>query len=79
MDKSFVSFLVKDESFKVYMLTILCYYTYSHKLWHGREKACDSSWWMKSKGVTLNNSGTSCCLKFIVQTISVTIAGIREK
>lgn len=50
-----------------------------HKPWHGREKACDSSRWMKSKGVKLNNLGTSCCLKFIVQTMSVTIAGIIEE
>lgn len=30
MDKSFVSFLGKDESFKVYVLTTLCYYIYSN-------------------------------------------------
>lgn len=30
MDKSFVSFLGKDESVKVYILTTLCYYIYSN-------------------------------------------------
>lgn len=85
MDKSFISVLGKMCHSKCisWIHSVIYHLTRSsmiaQKPSHGREKACDLFWWMKSKEVKLNNLGTSCSLKFIVQTISLTIIGIIEE
>lgn len=78
MDKSFVSFLGKDESFKVYVLTTLCYYIYSNSGMEEKKLVTHPGGWRTKKSCWIIREPLAVWNLFF-QNRSVTIAGITEE